>query len=111
MHEALGKAGQLVKVAERLGGLRDEMAESGADGAGALCRHQQPSREAGTLRVDRRLAFGLARLGPAFGPDQRHEGDGAVVLFLELVIVDTADEQQRLVSTAADRGSRGGRQW
>ena len=34
MREALGKRGELVEIAERLGGLGDEMAEPGADGAG-----------------------------------------------------------------------------
>ena len=62
-----------------------------------------PCGEARAFRVDRRLALGLVRLGPAFGADQRHEGDGAVVLLLELVIVDAADEQQRLMGAAADR--------
>ncbi len=79
------------------------MAEPGADGAGPLRQHRQPGGEARAFRVDRRLALGLFRLGPALGADQRHEGDGAVVFLLELVIVDTADEQQRLMGTAADR--------
>ena len=103
MRETLGERLKLVEIAERLGGLGDEMAEFGADGPRALRRHQQPLREAGAFRVDRRLALGLTRLGPAFGADQRHEGDRAVVFFLELVVVDAADEQQRLMRAAADR--------
>ena len=70
---------------------------------GALRRHEQPGGEARAFRVDRRLALGLSRLDPAFGADQRHEGDGAVVLLLELVLADAADEQQRLMGIAADR--------
>ena len=103
MREALGKARQLVEIAERLGRLGDEMAELGADGAGALLRHQQPSGEARAFRVDCRLALGLARLGPAFGADQRHEGDGAMVLFLEFVLADAADELAASDASAADR--------
>ena len=40
MREALGKRGELVEVAERLGHFGDEMAELGADGAGALLGDQ-----------------------------------------------------------------------
>ena len=103
MREALGKARQLAEIAERLGRFGDEMAELAADGAGALLRHQQPSGEARAFGVDCRLALGLARLGPAFGADQRHEGDGAVVFFLVFVIADAADEVERLMRAAADR--------
>ena len=96
-------AGQLVKVAERLGGLRDEWLSLvrmvRARCAGISNPAAKPELSA-SIAVSRLASPGSAH---AFGPDQRHEGDGAVVFFLELVIVDTADEQQRLVSTAADR--------
>ena len=101
--EALGQARQLVEIAERLGRLGDEMAELGADGLGALRRHQQPGGEAGAFGVDLGLFLRLAGLDPAFGADQRHEGDGAVVLLLELVLADAADQQQSLMHVAADR--------
>ena len=79
------------------------MAELAADGAGALLRHQQPSGEARAFGVDCRLALGLDRLGPAFGADQRHEGDGALIFFLVFVIADAAHEVERLMRAAADR--------
>jgi hypothetical protein len=103
LREALGQARKLVEIVERLRCFSDEMAELGADGAGALRRHQQSGGKARAFRVDRCLTLGLFRLAPAFSPDQRHEGDGAVVLFLELIIVDAADKQQRLASIAANR--------
>jgi hypothetical protein len=102
MSETFGEARKLSEIAERLSSFGDEAADLGADDSRALRRDEQPVGETRGPCVDPgRLR--LLWLDPAFGADQRHEGDGAVILLLERVFVDATHQQQRLVNIATDR--------
>ena len=103
MGEALGEAGQLVEIAERLRGFGDEMAQRRADRLGALRGDQESGGVARAFRIDLGFFLGRTGLGPAFLADQRHEGDGAEILFLEVGLAEAFDAEQSLVHVAPDR--------
>ena len=103
--EALDEVAELVKIAERLGGLGHQPADAIVDGERALLGAKQASGKAGRLLVDVRFPvrfLGVLGVGPALLADQRHEGDGAEILFLETVFAGAGDPQQGLVAMLAD---------
>ena len=95
--EALDEIAELVQIAERLGGLGHELADTIVDGERALGRDEQSGCEAGRLGIEFRLPLRLG-LGPAFLADQRHEGHGAEIFLLETVLAGAAHADQSLES-------------
>ena len=90
-----------MQIAEWLGGFGHELADAIMDGERALRRDEKPRGEAGLLGIEFRLPLTLG-LGPAFLPDQRHEGYGAEIFLLEAILAGAAHADQRLEPELAD---------
>ena len=93
--KALDEIAKLVQIAEWLGGFGHELADAIMDGERALRRDEKPRGVAGRLGIEFRLPLTLG-LGPAFLPDQRHEGYGAEIFLLEAILAGAALADQRL---------------